>query len=319
MVSKLPSKRSFTRRPPILKRLIHYQSNAPKKGIKNTFYLASHKIYLQAGRFEKFSREFSVSQLAIPEAIIKYPLPTSTLSNSHFDISMRQITLYLLGLPFLFLLAACTTTSPYPDVSHDGLVRVEKSKADAVYRLPGTDLGAYTKVMLLEPQISFRKNWQQDTNSGRSFNRISDREMVQMIDKGKRLLAEQFTRELEKGGYQVVDKAGPDVLAVKPAIIDLDVTAPDPNNDAGIWVTTYSRGAGEATLQLELYDSVSRQLMVRAFDRKYDQGDGFDWRMPRTQASNIQDARLAFSEWARMLVKGLKQARESRAPSDATN
>lgn len=231
---------------------------------------------------------------------------------------MRKITLPILGLPVLLLLAACTTTQ-YPDVSHDGLVRVEKSKADAVYHLPEADLGGYNKVMLLEPQISFRKNWQQDTNSGRSLNRISDQEMVQMIDNGKRLLAEQFTRELEKGGFPVVDKAGPDVLAVKPAIIDLDVTAPDPNNNAGVWVTTYSRGAGEATLQLELYDSVSRQLMVRAFDRKYDQGDGFDWHMPRTQASNIQDARLAFSEWARMLVKGLKQARESRAPSDSAN
>lgn len=225
---------------------------------------------------------------------------------------MKAASLVLI-VSSLLLLTACTST-PYPEVSHDGLVRVEKSKADAVYLLPGADLGEYTKINLLEPQIAFRKYWQQDVNSGRTFNRINEGDMVRMIETGKHLLVEQFARELEKGGYAVVDSPGPDVLAVKAAILDLDMTAPDPNNAAGIWANTYARGAGQATLQLELYDSVSGQLLVRAFDRKYEQDDGFGWRIPRTQATNIQDARRAFSDWARMLVKGLNQAKTNSAP-----
>lgn len=215
-----------------------------------------------------------------------------------------------LAIPVL-LLAACSTTSKYPEVSHDGLVRQPSKRADAVYVLPGADLSGYTKVTLLEPQIAFRKYWQSDINSSRTVNRISDKEMDKMIATGKELLIEQFTKELEKGGYSVVTESGPDVLAVKPAIVDLDVYAPDPNNMSGIWMDTYARGSGEATLYLELYDSVTDQLLLRAIDTKRDDTDPMSWRIPRTQASNIQDARWAFSDWARMLVKGLKQAKEA--------
>ena len=218
----------------------------------------------------------------------------------------------IVTLPVVLLLAACTTSN-YPDVSHDGLTRVAKSKADAVYKLPGADMADYDKVMILEPQISFRNYWQQDMNRSRTFDRISDDDMVKMIERGQVLLVEEFTKELEKGGYPVVTKAGPGVLAIKPSIIDLDVTAPDPNNTSGIWVETYSRGAGEATLELELYDSVSSQLLMRAFDRKYEMDDGFSWRFQRTQATNTQDALRAFSDWARMLVRGLNQAKASPA------
>jgi hypothetical protein len=225
---------------------------------------------------------------------------------------MKGEVVSIFSLILAMFLTACTT-SKYPDVSHDGLIRVADSKADAVYKLPGASLAGYDKVLILEPQISFRDYWQQDMNRSGSFNRISDEDMMKMIERGKVLLVEQFSEELEKGGYPVATKAGPGVLAIKPSIIDLDVTSPDPGNTAGIWVETYSRGAGEATLQLELYDSVSSQLLVRAFDRKYEMDDGFSWRFPRTQATNIQDARRAFSSWARMLVRGLDQAKASPA------
>jgi len=228
-----------------------------------------------------------------------------------------KICFSVLGLPWLLLLSACTT-SPYPEVSHDGLIRVEKAKADAVYLLPGADLSTYSKITLLEPQIAFRSGWQQAINSGRTVDRISDDDMVRMIETGKPLLIEEFTKELEKNGFAVVDEAGPGILAVKPAIIDLEMTAPDPNNTAGVWVETYASGTGEATLQLELFDSVTGQLLVRAFDRKDDRNDGFGWRIPRTQVSNIQSARRAFADWARMLAKGLQQAKSSRTPEAGT-
>ena len=220
---------------------------------------------------------------------------------------------YLLFILAGTVISGCTTASKYPDVSPDGLTRVESKRADAVYVRPEADLTGYTKVALLEPQISFRRNWQEDTNANRRFDRISDDEVAKMIEVGKQLLAEEFLKALQEGGYEVVSERGPDVLLVKPAVVDLDIFAPDPGNNSGIWTTTYTNGSGRGTLWLELYDSVTSQLLVRAYDTKSNENDGFTWRIPRSQATNINDARFAFRSWAKMLVKGLDAAKAKGA------
>lgn len=65
-------------------------------------------------------------------------------------------------------------------------------------------------------------------------------------------------------------------------------------------------------LVIELYDSVTEQLLVRAIDTKRDD-DSFAWRIPRNQSTNIRDARAAFQSWAKMLAKGLDRARKAGA------
>jgi hypothetical protein len=60
-------------------------------------------------------------------------------------------------------------------------------------------------------------------------------------------------RVLEEDRYAVVDEAGEDVLLIRPAIINLDVNAPD-TPQAGRSMT-YVASAGEMTLYLEAYDS----------------------------------------------------------------
>ena len=231
---------------------------------------------------------------------------------------MKKSIILLLSGSALVLLAACTASSNWPDVSDDGLVRVEhkKSRANAIYVLKDADFNGYEKIKLEEPSIAFRKYWKEDINSSRTLSRISDRDMEKMIARGKKLLTEEFTKRLEKGGYKVVNEGGANVLEVKPSIVDLDVYAPDPSNLSNAWTQTYTRGSGEATLILELYDSMTNQLLARVIDRKVDQ-DSYISRIPRTQASNIADARRAFNEWARMLAKGLDEAKlGSLKPAD---
>jgi hypothetical protein len=218
----------------------------------------------------------------------------------------------LLSLGCMLGLFGCATAPSLPEVTEEGLARVKDTQADAVFVLPGATLGGYAKVALIEPQISFRKNWQSDTGRDHSMQRVSDSDMQKMIAEGRKLLTEEFTKELTKGGYTVVTVAGPDVLVVKAAIVNLDVYAPDPDNMAGAWTKTYTDGAGEATLVLELFDSVTGQLLVRAFDHKSDANNGFSWRIPRSHYTNINDARNAFGSWAEMLVKGLDRARSAR-------
>ncbi len=218
-----------------------------------------------------------------------------------------------LALCLCFALLGCATAPSLPDVTEDGLTRVKSSEADVVYILPGAQFGGYTKVALLEPEISFRKNWQSDKNMEQPMRSVSDSGMEKMIAMGKKLLKEEFTKELTKGGFVVSEVTGPDVLIVRASVLNLDLYAPDPDNMAGIWTKTYTDGAGEATMAIELYDSVTRQLLARAYDDKVGSMDGFGWRAgQRTQFTNINDARMVFGDWGQMLVEGLKRAKAAK-------
>lgn len=216
------------------------------------------------------------------------------------------------GLVLALATSSGTLLAEDIEVTHDGLVRMGDSQTDLAYMLPEADFSIYDKVMILEPSIAFKKNWLSNANSGRSLNRITNRDMEQMIADGKMLLFYAFSEVLEENGYSVVKEVGDNVLTIRPMIINLDVAAPDPNNMASISTRTYTRSAGEATLFIELYDSVTGQILARAFDsqgNRYGKGNG-SGRIQRTKNTNRNDAKRAFHKWANMLVAALDRARE---------
>lgn len=221
---------------------------------------------------------------------------------------MKTLLPSLTAVTLAALLAGCETTSSVPSTTEDGLVRIKSKRAEVVYVQPGASLDGYNKIMLLEPQISFRKNWQSEWNMDNPMRRVSDKYMTDAVATGKRLLLEEFSDALERKDFVLVDQPGDGVLMVKPAIIDLDIYAPDPDNTAGMWAKTYSDGSGRATLYLELFDSSSQQLLVRIMDTKDNRGDGYTWRVQRNRATNMADARMAFSAWGTDLANGLIQA-----------
>jgi hypothetical protein len=122
----------------------------------------------------------------------------------------------------------------------------------------------------------------------------------------KELFIEVFTEELEKGGYQLANERAEDVLMVKPAIIDLDVVAPNTLN-TGV-TRTFSESAGSMTLYVELYDSVTDDLLAKALDAKSDRSPG--WIQYQTGPANRAAAIKMMQPWAEALVQGLDQARE---------
>ena len=106
-----------------------------------------------------------------------------------------------------------------------------------------------------------------------------------------------FVEELQdKGGYQAVGTGSDDVLALRPAIIDLDVTAPDTMPAGRSY--TLSPSAGAMTLYLVLYDSVSGQLLARAIDRRSDPGMAGTIRW-RNVVTNRTDADRILRRWAK--------------------
>jgi hypothetical protein len=115
------------------------------------------------------------------------------------------------------------------------------------------------------------------------------------------MLRERFTRELTAGGYQVTDVPADDTIRVSPAIINLYITAPD-KMSAGI-SRTYTTNAGEMTLDMEVHDSITGELLARVVDKQRALDTGrMQW---TTSVSNAADAQRAVDVWAKQLRDGL--------------
>lgn len=122
---------------------------------------------------------------------------------------------------------------------------------------------------------------------------------------------EVFTEELVEGGYELTDEAGGDVLLVRPAIVNLDITAPDVSSPGRSY--QFSESAGEMTLYLELYDSETSAIIAKAMDRKRDRERGYmQW---QTRVTNTQAAKRIMKSWASTLREALDEAHAATSGS----
>jgi hypothetical protein len=197
-----------------------------------------------------------------------------------------------------------------PEMSTDGLRLQRNTGSRLVYVRPGATFDKYTKVAILDCLVEFDKNWQSNYNSQQvdpsAFVGTHDMNRIK-----KELAAEfkkVFARELQaNGGYQVVDTAAPDVLVLRPAIINLRVAAPDLMTP-GVGMTVI-RSAGSMTLYLELWDSMTNTILARAMDAQTDQGLGGP--QVANSVSNTMAADFILRQWADALRKNLEAARVS--------
>lgn len=180
----------------------------------------------------------------------------------------------------------------------DGLVAVEESQMHAAYIDPEADFSVFRRVSILDPHVAFRSNWQRDQNRSRSRNvRTSDIERIKEDVAG--LFKDVFVERLEAAGYEVVNYADEDVLVLRPAIIDLDVTAPDTRSTGR--QRTYTASTGAATLFIELFDSLSGDLIGRAADRR-SAGNSGGFAMQANRVTDRNNARREFIVWADRLI-----------------
>lgn len=203
--------------------------------------------------------------------------------------------------------APAAKQSELPQVTEDGLHMVPDSKMAIVYAEPGADLAVYDRVMLLEPYVAFKKNWERSqSRSAGTRMRISSKD----VEKIKNNLAQEFQVVFEEvlrdGGYEVVEEPAEDVLLVRPAIINLDVTAPDIPTASR--TMTYTTSAGEMTLYIEIYDSVTGDLIAKALDRRVDNSRSgyYTW---TSSVTNRAAAKKILKGWAQILLDALNEAK----------
>jgi hypothetical protein len=216
---------------------------------------------------------------------------------------MKPIRTTIVALLAVLLSAGATFGAKPPD-TWDDLVKVKSKKLDLVYLRPGADFRGYTKVMIDPTEVAFRKNWARDYNSGTTglSGRVSDADVRKVVDQGAKVATDIFSEEFGAAGYPVVTTEGEDVLRIRTGVINVTVNAPDVRTMGRS--RSFSGEAGEATLVVEVRDSITGAILGRAVDRRL---AGDTSMLMRNSVTNRSDFRTLTKRWAKISVNGVNE------------
>jgi uncharacterized protein DUF3313 len=217
------------------------------------------------------------------------------------QVPALALAVMLFGAPAL----AQRDREGFPEQTEEGLVRQESKRLDVVYWRPGATLANYKRIGLIDVEVQFVKDWAEDQNRSRPG---VDRVTAEDMDRIRMGLVEEFrkvfTKELEEeGGYEIVDVVGDDVLILRPAIVNLDVNAPDINQPSR--TRSYVASAGQMTLYMDLYDAGTRSLIGRAIDRR-DAAENAYYQVANS-VTNKAEADRIIRAWATTLREALDE------------
>ena len=202
----------------------------------------------------------------------------------------------------LALFAGCTPqqatvqTGPNAEVTFDGLVRVDNSRMRNAWVKPGFNLAGYSKFMVAPAEFEFRAV--RDTGRSRSSSQtefpISDTGKQRLID----AVTDVFQEELANSQYFTrVDEPGPDVLLIEGALLDIVSRVPPEIRGRG---DTFISRVGEATLVIQLVDSMSGETLARAVDRRAAEPAGGRG-VRASPVTSINEVRRVARRWASLL------------------
>lgn len=215
----------------------------------------------------------------------------------------------------MLLAAFGTALADSAPESWDGLVEVDPKRMDAVFLLPGADFRPYTKVMVDPTQVAFSKDWMKSINDRTRdlSRRVTDADAARILASARANFDDIFREAFGKAGYEAVSSPGPDVMRVATGVVNLYLNAPD--TMAPGRSRTFTTNAGEATLVIEVRDSMTGALLGRAIDRRETRSP--DRLQISTSVSDTSDFRMLFKTWADIATKGLEELKaHSPVPMD---
>ena len=218
-------------------------------------------------------------------------------------------SIFVAGLAALVWLAApLAKAEDGPKGTWDGLVEVKPKRIDAGFLLPGADFRPYKKIMMDPVEVAFKKDWMKDYNRDAATlsQRLTQEDIDNIAKAARENFQEVFTETYRNAGLEIVTAPGPDVLRLRPGVMDLYITAPD-TMTAGR-SRTYTTESGEALLFLEVRDSTTGALLGRALDRRNTRYTGQVQLSNRV--TNLSDFRTLFKQWAEISVKGFEDLRQ---------
>ena len=185
----------------------------------------------------------------------------------------------------------------------DGLKLVHNTSERQVYVRPGVNFKQFDKAFVVDVFVQFQKNWLRQHNENDLF-RINQKEVLEIKQKVGAEFMARFPKELGRRGIGIVSRSqpGPNVIVIRPAIVNLEVNAPDPMSQENQG-ESFVASAGQATLFAELYDSVSSQLIGRILAGSVD--DDFGGFMPASGVTNKAAEDRMIDRWAMELADHL--------------
>ncbi len=202
--------------------------------------------------------------------------------------------------------------SPDAEVTFDGLHPIIGGRFAEAWARPDFDISTFSKVMLQGADAEFRpggQNPRQRQSLGPNDHfAVTPEQKVRFQE----LMSAAFVEELSSSEvFTIVTEPGPDVLLIQGIL--LDVVSFIPEDRAGRSEVFLSR-IGEVTLVLEIRDSISGAVMLRAAERRAAENAGST--MSRSnRVTNSAEFRRVARRWATVLREGLDEFMASEEPA----
>jgi hypothetical protein len=193
--------------------------------------------------------------------------------------------------------AATPPTKAADELSYDGLQRRDSKVFEHLWVRKYFEVRSYKKIIFKAPHIEYRPvmKGSGDDSAGFPLNQRQKDSLFEIVNKA-------FQSELAKSTkFTLTTEPGPDVLIIRGDLLDVVSFVPPAASGKGDLLSVAD--IGEATLNMELYDSISDAIVVRALERvsaKHDAG---------TPATTAADAvQRTATQWATILRERLDAA-----------
>ena len=203
------------------------------------------------------------------------------------------------------LAAPRLATGPDAEVTFDGLHRVEKTTMAMAWVKPTINLSGYTKMMVAGAGISYKTVEDAD---GHWWVGRSNQSEFPISEEAKQRLQTEFTeaflREIERSDrYEIVTVPGPATLLLVGGLLDVVSNVPPVDECVGR-CDVYLTEVGEATLVLELRDSVTNEVLARAADRRIAESA---FPIEANRVTVWPEVRRLAQTWARIIRRRLEE------------
>lgn len=217
---------------------------------------------------------------------------------------------YIISIAGALLLGACSTapptlqTGPDAETTFDGLVRVDNSAFRDAWADPDADWARYDQILPGGAFFEFRAvKKTQNTTSARTSSTVNE---FWIDDKDREKLEVEvgtvFDDELSQSTrFTATDTPGDNVLIIRGGLHDIVSRVPPQMVGRGeIFLSSF----GEATLILEVVDSMSGEVLARMVERRAAQRPGGSMVAANSVTTWAEVRRMA-RNWASRLKDGL--------------
>ena len=217
--------------------------------------------------------------------------------------SRPRASVYGLLVAAAIALVGCETT---PEVSEPDPFQPDPNRFEQlpgktslkIYRREGASLAPYTKIVIHPLDVELREGWHPEQNAAdKTILRTARQQLATLFH-------EEMRKVLESSGtYTIVQSSGPDVIEMKPQIIDLYVKAVDQQGQGN--ASVYEIQDAQLTLAGDLCDSMTGTRLFRFYDYRASKSSSVDL---ETREARAEVFRQLVAGWAGELKAAMDTA-----------